>query len=111
MLLTTATPPVQEHIDGRQPEGILSVEELENNSRKLTIEAEADASPPLPSALPRVVSLQKGDSISKMALGVYGFINPALMDRIRHHNPHIKNIDRVAVGEEILLPALPAAHE
>jgi hypothetical protein len=33
------------------------------------------------------------------------------MERIRHHNPHIKNIDRVAIGAEILFPALPAAHE
>jgi general secretion pathway protein A len=109
MLLTTATPPVQEHGDSGPPGGVLNVEELEN--REPTIEAGADASPPPPSAFPRVVSLQKGDSISKMALEMYGFIDAALMERIRHHNPHIKNIDRVAVGEEILLPALPAAHE
>jgi hypothetical protein len=109
VLPTTATPPAQEHVDGGQPEGVLNIEELEN--RELPIEAGADVSPPPPSAFPRVVLLQKGDSISKMALEMYGFINPALMERIRHHNPHIKNIDRVAIGEEILFPALPAAHE
>jgi general secretion pathway protein A len=109
MLPTTATPPAQEHVDGGQPEGVLNVAELEN--RELTIEAGADVSPPPPSAFPRVVLLQKGDSISKMALEMYGFINPALMERIRHHNPHIENIDRVAVGEEILFPAFPAVHE
>jgi hypothetical protein len=109
VLPTTATPPVQEHVDGGQPEGVLNIEELEN--RELTIEAGADVSPPPPSAFPRVVLLQKGDSISKMALEMYGFINPTLMERIRHHNPHIKNIDRVAIGEEILFPALPAAQE
>jgi hypothetical protein len=75
MLLTTATPPAQEHVDGGQPEGVLSVAELEN--RAFTIEAEADASPPPPAAFPRVVSLPKGGSISKIALEMYGFINAA----------------------------------
>jgi hypothetical protein len=109
VLRTTATPAAQEYGDGGQPEGVPHVAELE--SRELASAAGTDVSPPPPAAFPRVVSLQQGDSISKMALEMYGFINPALMERIRHHNPHIKNIDRVAVGAEVLLPALPAAHE
>lgn len=111
MPLTTATPPAQEQVSSGQPESVLSVEEELENRELPTPEAEAEAPPPPPAAFPRVVSLQKGDSISKMALEMYGFINPALMERIRHHNPHIKNIDRVTVGEEILLPAFPAVHE
>jgi general secretion pathway protein A len=111
MPLTTATPPAQEQVSGGQPESVLSVEEELENGELPTPEAGADAPPPPPAAFPRVVSLQKGDSISKMALEMYGFINPALMERIRHHNPHIKNINRVTVGEEILLPAFPAVHE
>jgi general secretion pathway protein A len=58
------------------------------------------------SSFPRVIFLQPGDSISKIALEIYGFVNSQLLEKIKRQNPHIKNIDKVGVGEEILFPTL-----
>jgi hypothetical protein len=39
-----------------------------------------------------------------MVLEVYGFSNQALWDFIRKHNPGIKDVDRIEVGEKIIFP-------
>jgi hypothetical protein len=46
-----------------------------------------------------------------MAFAMYGFINTALIEHIQHANSHIKNLDKVAIGEEIVFPAFPAVTE
>jgi hypothetical protein len=51
----------------------------------------------------------KGDYISKIALEVYGYANEEILALIKKHNPHIKDINRVEVGEKVLFPDSQAA--
>jgi general secretion pathway protein A len=54
--------------------------------------------------LPLVRIMSKGDYISKIALEVYGYANDDILALIKKHNPHIKDINRVEVGEKVLFP-------
>jgi hypothetical protein len=59
--------------------------------------------------LPLVRIMSKGDYISKIALEVYGYANEEILALIKKHNPHIKDINRVEVGEKVLFPDSQAA--
>jgi general secretion pathway protein A len=48
--------------------------------------------------------VKEGDNFFRMVLEVYGFSNQALWDFIRKHNPGIKDVDRIEVGEKIIFP-------
>ena len=60
-------------------------------------------------ALPLVRIMSKGDYISKIALEVYGYANEEILALIKKHNPQIKDINRVEVGEKVLFPDSRAA--
>jgi hypothetical protein len=53
--------------------------------------------------------LNKGDYISRIALEVYGSASEEILALIQKHNPQIKDIDRVEVGEKVLFPAIQVA--
>jgi general secretion pathway protein A len=110
-LVTLAPSHAQVTVDQRRPEGLLSVFDIENDLGEFTKHHGAEGAETPASAFPRVVVLQRGDSISKMALAMYGFVNAALIERIQRANPHIKNLDKVAMGKEIVFPAFPAVPE
>ena len=55
-------------------------------------------------ALPLVRIMSKGDYISKIALELYGYANEEILALIKKHNPQIKDINRVEVGEKVLFP-------
>jgi hypothetical protein len=59
--------------------------------------------------LPLVRIMSKGDYISKLALEVYGYANEEILTLIKKHNPQIKDINRVEVGEKVLFPDSQAA--
>ncbi len=61
--------------------------------------------------LPFVASMGKGDYVSKLAVEIYGFSNRDILQWIMAHNPHIKDINRVEVGEKILFPTLSSTIE
>ena len=60
-------------------------------------------------ALPLVRIMSKGDYISKIALELYGYANEEILALIKKHNPQIKDINRVEVGEKVLFPDSQAA--
>lgn len=51
-----------------------------------------------------VKTVAKGDTLSQMAQGVYGASTDELLKIVKRHNPRIKNIDRIGVGDEIVFP-------
>lgn len=52
------------------------------------------------------VIIRKGDTIYELLAGAYGRVDPQLVKSFRDLNPQIRNLDRVMVGEEILLPGV-----
>jgi general secretion pathway protein A len=81
------------------------------------------ATPALPTQSPRLESslpspetselgttrtVKRGDQIVKVALEVYGFSNSAVTDWIKKNNPQLRNINRLDVGMQLVLPPLPA---
>lgn len=52
-------------------------------------------------------TVKRGDSLAKMATEVYGKFDLAVLDWVKHHNPHIHNVNRIEVGETITFPPLP----
>jgi hypothetical protein len=71
--------------------------------------AQAQANEIQKAALPLVRIMSKGDYISKLALEVYGYANEEILALIKKHNPQIKDINRVEVGEKVLFPDSQAA--
>ncbi|MGC8490777.1 MAG: AAA family ATPase [Syntrophobacteraceae bacterium] len=58
-----------------------------------------DNSSPNPS-----VVVKKGDSVTKLLFGVYGKVDDKMLQSFRTLNPQITNINKLLVGEKILLP-------
>jgi hypothetical protein len=52
------------------------------------------------------VTVERGDTISEIAAKMYGTQNILAFDLIKELNPHIKDLDRIAVGERVWFPAL-----
>jgi nucleoid-associated protein YgaU len=58
-----------------------------------------------------VRTINKGESVSKIATEVYGVANDSTLELIKKYNPHIQDLNKVAVGTKIVLPKLSAATE
>jgi hypothetical protein len=56
--------------------------------------------------LPRTVIMKRGDSLWKLALETYGFVDARLLQRIREHNPHLKNLDVIPIDTKLVFPVL-----
>ncbi len=54
------------------------------------------------------LKVKKGDTLFKLMVDVYGRVDLSLVDSFREANPHIRNLDKLRVGEEILLPQAEA---
>ena len=52
------------------------------------------------------VTIGRGDTISEIATKMYGSQNILAFDLIKELNPHIKDLDRLAIGEQVWFPAL-----
>lgn len=50
------------------------------------------------------VRVRHGDSVSKLLMGVYGRADMAMFASFKELNPQIKDINRLSVGEKIILP-------
>jgi hypothetical protein len=42
----------------------------------------------------------------KLAVETYGFADKKVLRLIQEHNPHIKHMDSLTLGEKLLLPTL-----
>ncbi len=60
---------------------------------------------------PITVSVSPGEDVSSIIQEIYGFANKELLALIKDNNPEIKDLDKVAIGQRIILPALPAAFD
>ena len=56
--------------------------------------------------LPRSVIIKRGDSVWKLALETYGFVDATILRLIRAQNPHLKNLDVIPVDTTLVLPSL-----
>lgn len=52
----------------------------------------------------KTVVVKEGDTVTGLATGIYGFVNDALIERIKRSNPDIKDINRISVGQKIIFP-------
>jgi phage tail protein X len=52
--------------------------------------------------------VKKGDQLTRLAVEVYGFSSPAVLEWIKKHNPQLYDVNRVDVGMALTLPPLPA---
>ncbi len=52
------------------------------------------------------VTVEPGDYLAKMAMDVYGRADGAIFALIQEHNPGLRDIHRIEVGQVILFPAL-----
>ena len=56
--------------------------------------------------VPIVRVVKEGDTLTRLVEDVYGEKSQRLIALVKHHNSGIKNIDRIAVGTEIIFPAI-----
>jgi general secretion pathway protein A len=61
-----------------------------------------------PVRLPRTVIIKRGDSVWKLAMVTYGFVDEQLLKRIKMQNPHLKNLEGLPIGDKLVLPVLEA---
>lgn len=54
----------------------------------------------------RTVTVRPGDSLAKLALGIYGRTDEHILKMLREHNPEIQDINWIGVGQKILFPPL-----
>jgi general secretion pathway protein A len=57
-----------------------------------------------PVRLPRTVIIKPGDSVWKLAMETYGFVDEPLLKRIKAQNPHLKHLGGLIVGDTLRLP-------
>jgi putative secretion ATPase (PEP-CTERM system associated) len=63
-------------------------------------------SQPQKQTFPVMKTMKEGDYISKYAVEIYGYSNNSLIAWLHKHNPHIKDMARVKVGETVIFPVL-----
>ncbi|MDR3570568.1 MAG: AAA family ATPase [Syntrophobacteraceae bacterium] len=73
-----------------------------------------DPAPAKPDVLPvkkasggpssQLVVVRSGDSVSKLLMGIYGIVSPAMLASFKQLNPQVKDINKISVGAKILLP-------
>jgi nucleoid-associated protein YgaU len=51
--------------------------------------------------------VKEGDSLWKLAMEIYGVGNNNVIKWVKEHNPHIRDVHTINIGETILFPALP----
>ncbi|MBM4255246.1 MAG: hypothetical protein FJ147_05050 [Deltaproteobacteria bacterium] len=73
------------------------------------------AQPPTPAVLPdasridsngQAVTVTRGDAVSELVLRVYGNYSALALDLIKEFNPDITNLDRILIGQRLVLPSL-----
>jgi phage tail protein X len=54
----------------------------------------------------KIANARNGDTLEVMAINVYGRANENIYKLIQEHNPEIKDINRIGVGQKIVFPPL-----
>jgi phage tail protein X len=84
------------------------VDDSESASKRLESNGESalDTGSVLGKKSPNIVFAKEGDMVSAMAVQEYGVSNKTIWDIIKRANPDIQDLDRIVVGQKIILPAL-----
>ena len=48
--------------------------------------------------------VKEGDNLQRLTQDVYGFTNGKLREWVKQHNPRIKDVNKILVGDEIVFP-------
>ncbi|MGE0826304.1 MAG: AAA family ATPase [Candidatus Binatia bacterium] len=62
--------------------------------------------PPTREEQGQAITVARGDTVSELVLKVYGNYSTLALDLIKEANPHIADLDRIFVGQQMLLPTL-----
>jgi nucleoid-associated protein YgaU len=75
------------------------------------VEPNSQRRPPPDLARPRaeqfVRVVRAGDNLWTLTEAVYGYVNPDVIRRVQDANPHIRNINWLSPGQEIVFPRTP----
>jgi type II secretory pathway predicted ATPase ExeA/phage tail protein X len=52
------------------------------------------------------IIVKEGDTLAQLSAHVYGRVNDGILRLVKEHNPTIKNVDRIDVGQKIVFPSL-----
>jgi type II secretory pathway predicted ATPase ExeA/phage tail protein X len=55
------------------------------------------------------IAVKRGDTLTGLAVGVYGLASREIFSLVRAANPGIADINRIRIGQQILFPDLPAS--
>lgn len=103
-----ATPPLPP--GAGQPSAVFSSPNGPATARSVPSPAEvASSSPSASAAPPRLRTLQPGESLTRVALEVYGFSNNAVLAWIHQHNPDLRTSQASSLSVALQLPPLPSA--
>lgn len=62
--------------------------------------------PPTTDSRGQAITVARGDTVSELILKVYGNYNALALDLIKEFNPNIVDLDRIIVGQRLVLPTL-----
>ncbi len=57
-----------------------------------------------PAPQDKTIIVKEGENLITLALKIYGQTNKKTLDLIQEHNPEIKDINNIAIGQEIIFP-------
>ncbi len=52
------------------------------------------------------ITVKQGDTVTELAIKVYGFVDEKVLDMLKVHNPTIPNLDFISIGQKITFPPL-----
>jgi general secretion pathway protein A len=90
--------------ESSSPDVLTTQSPIPSESPTLAGEPVKVATHPRKSSIRRTI--KKGDTLSHLAMEVYGYYGPEIITILRQHNPSIKNPDKIMVGDEVLFPVV-----
>ena len=53
-----------------------------------------------------IIVTRKGDTLTSLAIRIYGFVNRTILDLLMRNNPEIERVDRIEAGKKVFFPPL-----
>ena len=54
----------------------------------------------------KTITVESGDTLLELVAGVYGFADEKVVNLIQKHNPGLKDVNRIEVGQKIVFPPM-----
>ena len=52
------------------------------------------------------IIVKEGDTLAQLSAHIYGRVNDRILRLVKEHNPDIKDVDRIDVGQKIVFPSV-----